>query len=75
MTKQQKAITLYNDGKVKEAFRIFKTFIRSLDSSEKRTLEIAYELLTGNISFYVSIGINTDQISNEAHEIVKKYWV
>lgn len=46
-------------GELKQALRIFKTFRKSLDAEERRTVEIAYESLTGKEAFYRSLGINT----------------
>lgn len=66
-TKTSKAVALLKEGKLKEALRIFRTFKCGITSAEKRSIEIAYESMTGKAQFYQSLGIDT-----EAHIAVAK---
>lgn len=66
-TKTSKAVALFKEGKLKEALRIFRTFKCGITSAEKRSIEIAYESMTGKAQFYQSLGIDT-----EAHIAVAK---
>lgn len=52
MTKTQKAINLFKAQDLKGALRIFKGFDRQFTKQEIRTIQIAYEILTGKGSFY-----------------------
>lgn len=73
-TKTQKAVQLFKSGKVKDAFRIFKTFRVDFTKEEKRSIEIAYEALCGRVSFYKSLGIDTDKmIASAKATITQKY--
>lgn len=71
-TKTAKAIALFLDGKLKQAFRIFKTFSGRLTPNEKRTIEIAYESLAGYAGFYAMLGIDTESKIEEAISIIKQ---
>ena len=65
-TKKEKAVQLYNQGKIKEALRIFSKFRYDITKEENRLLTIAYECLTGKDSFYISIGIIPNDTIDEA---------
>lgn len=71
-TKTQKAIDLWNEGRIKESLRIFKTFRRNVSSSMKRSIEITYECLTGKREFYESLDIDTEALKNEAFNYLKE---
>ena len=70
-TKTEQAVSLWKSGNIKEAFKIFKTFKIGFSKNEKRTIEIAYEVLTGKESFYQSIGIDTFAETNKAKSIIE----
>lgn len=57
----------------KQAMRIFKTFRISLDKQSKRTVEIAYECLTGKEQFYKQLGIDTASMQTEAIAILNAW--
>ncbi|WP_052643718.1 hypothetical protein [Hoylesella timonensis] len=59
--KTEKAKNLLKAGKFKEALSIIKAFRIGFTKEEKRSIEIAYESLSGNEQFYKSIGIDTDK--------------
>lgn len=59
--KTEKAKALLKAGKFKEALSIIKTFRLGYTKEEKRSIEIAYECLSGHGHFYQSIGIDTDK--------------
>ncbi len=58
---------------IKEAFAILKTFRREISKEDKRTVEIAYECMTGKESFYNQIGIDTISIKKQAFEVLASY--
>lgn len=70
-TKTSRALALFNARKLKEAFRIFKTFRGKFSPEEKRTIEIAYECMTGKSAFYSMLGINTEDMVEEAVATIK----
>lgn len=59
--KTEEAKALLKAGKFKEALSIIKTFRFGFTKEEKRSIEIAYECLSGHDQFYSSIGIDTDK--------------
>lgn len=71
MNKTGKAIGLLRQGKFPEALAIIVKFSIGFTKDEKRTLEIAHESLTGNSSFYESIGIDTGACVIRAEEIIR----
>lgn len=73
-TKTSKAVSLFKQGMLKESYAIFKTFRIGFTKQERRCLEIAYESLSGNDSFYRQIGIDTEkEIQNSKSIIQDKY--
>jgi len=73
ITKTQKAINYWLAGEKLKAFAIFKTFKLGLTKDEKRTLEIAHEMLLGRKSFYKQLGLDTQIILVQANSIVRDY--
>lgn len=72
--KTEKAKTLLKAGKFKEALSIIKTFRFGFTKEEKRSIEIAYECLSGHEQFYSSIGIDTDkEIEKVSFLLTDKY--
>lgn len=69
-TKTQKAIQLYLSQDLKGALRIFKGFRRQFNASQLRTLQIAYEVLTGKGRFYKQLGININHEVAESMNII-----
>lgn len=74
ITKTEQAVTLWKSGSIKEALRIFKTFKIGFSKDEKQTIEIAYEMLTGKESFYVSLGFNRVEVETNAKNIIEKVY-
>lgn len=73
-TKTEKAVSLFQSGYLKEALAIFRTFRIGFTKEERRTLQIASEILMGNGSFYQQIGIDTDSMISKSVEIItEKY--
>lgn len=72
ITKTEQAITLWKSGKIKEALRIFKTFKIGFSKTDKETIQIAYEMLSGNETFYVSLGFNKKEVETKAITIIEK---
>lgn len=72
--KTEKAKALLKEGKFKEALSIIKTFRFGFTREEKRSIEIAYECLSGHNQFYSSIGIDTDkEIEKVSFLLTDKY--
>lgn len=72
ITKRDKARELIKQGNVKEALRIVKTFDGIYSKDEMRTLQIAYECLTGKESFYQQLGEDTTKVKIEAEKLLEK---
>lgn len=72
-TKTLKATRLFRSGQVKEALKIVKGFRIGYSPQERRTLEIAYECLSGNRGFYESIGHDAEAVISQAQEIIIKH--
>jgi len=72
-TKTQQLRELWKAGESKKALKIFKTFKIGMSKEDKRTVEIAYEVLTGKENFYISLGINTEAKCKEATQIINNY--
>lgn len=74
-TKKEKAVQLYNQGKIKEALRIFSKFRYDINKEEKRLLTIAYECLTGQENFYFSLGISPKHTIEDAKKIIENKFI
>jgi hypothetical protein len=72
-TKTNKAMLLFDDGKIKESLKIFATFRSGFTVEEKRCIEIAAETLSGHNAFYESLGIDTNECLEKAKIAVKRY--
>lgn len=60
MSKSEKAKRLFLSGNLKRALAIYKNFRYDFTQDERRSIQIAYESLTGKASFYQSLGIDTN---------------
>lgn len=72
-TKTQKFKRLFKEQKYKEALQVIKSFRKCLKADEIRTLNIAWECITGKDSFYRQLGFSPDKIKYEAYEIMLSY--
>lgn len=73
-TKTQKAIEAFKAQDLKGALRIFKGFDRIFSKQEIRTLQIAYEILTGKGSFYKQLHYNIGAfVANSITIVEQKY--
>lgn len=68
--KTDKVKALLRYSRFKEALAITKTFRFGFTNSEKRSIEIAHEVLTGNEKFYQALGIDTEKEIRNAHKIL-----
>ena len=73
ITKKQQVIELVQKGDLKSAYRIAKSFTREFSKDSIRTIQIAYECLTGKDQFYKSIGVNTEVEMSKAKELLLQY--
>jgi hypothetical protein len=71
ITQTEKAIKFYKEDNIKASFRIFKTFKMGITKDEKRTIKIAHECVSGNDSFYKSLGIDCDKEISKARKIIE----
>lgn len=72
MTKREELKELITKGETKKALGIAKTLDRTYNSDELRTLQIAYECLTGKEKFYNQMGIDTNNIKLNANILLTK---
>lgn len=73
-TKTEKARSFLLSGDYKSCLRILKTFRVGITKAEKRTIEIAYECLSGKDGFYSQLGFNTSQEIEKGKEIAMCYF-
>lgn len=59
--KVDKVKSLLVTGDFQKALTIVKTFRIGFSKEEKRSIEIAHEVLTGNERFYQALGIDTEK--------------
>jgi len=71
-TKRDIARSLIRAGNTKDAMRIVKSFDGIYSKDEMRTLQIAYECLTGKESFYQQIGEDTTKLKSDAESLLQK---
>lgn len=72
-TKTQRAISLYQQGKIKASMALFSRFKIGFSPEQRRVLQMAYEC-TGderNEAFYTSIGVDVGSMISQAHRIIK----
>ena len=69
-TKVDKVKFLLAAGDFQKALAIVKTFRIGFSKEEKRSIEIAHEVLTGNERFYQALGIDTEKAIRSAHKIL-----
>lgn len=72
MTRSEKALFYFKNGRIREALSIFKTFRLGFSKEEKRILEIACDCLNGRSSFYAKLGIETNSVINKSKEIIQQ---
>jgi len=71
-SKRDKTRDFIISGDYKKAIKNAKGFDRIYNKDEIRVLQIASECLSGNTSFYLSLGYNIDNIVSEAKELLNK---
>lgn len=71
-TKRQQLKEYVSQGKTKDALRIAKGLDVTYSKSEIRTLEIAYECLSGKEAFYIQLGENVSMTKNNAISLLSK---
>lgn len=74
-TKTQKAIQLFKAGELLPSIRIFCTFRIGFTKEEKRTLQIAKDVLSGHGDFYTSIGVDIEGKVNESVKILQEKYL
>lgn len=75
-TATKQATDLLAAGNLLGALRIFSTFKLGFSKEERRTIQLAFEGLTGKKEFYQKLKIDTDACLIEAVAILtKKYLV
>ena len=70
LSKTEQARAAFARADYKAAFAIFKGFNLVFAAPEIRTLEIAYECLTGKAGFYQTLKIDTDRMIAEAKQLI-----
>ena len=72
-SKKDQLISLVEKEDFKKALGIAKTFVRDFDKEEQRTIQIAYETITGKGGIYKMMKIDTDQMIEDAKNLLKKF--
>ena len=68
--KTDKAKALLKSGCFKESLAIIKTFRLGFSKEERRSIQIAYESLSGHEQFYRSLGIDVDKVIEETRQLL-----
>ena len=68
--KTEKAKILLRTGELQKALSIIKTFRFGFSKEEKRSIQIAYESLSGHDHFYRSLGIDTEKLIRETRQLL-----
>lgn len=71
MNKTENAKHLLQEGKFAEALAIIARFRMGFTHEEKRTLEIAKEIMGGHSLFYKRLGLDTQKVVSQAIEIIR----
>lgn len=71
-TKTQQAIEWYKSGDLRKALAIIKTFRIGFTKEQKRSVQIAYECITGNGRFYEQLGYDTATLIREGVNAVEE---
>ena len=74
-TKTSRAIRLFEDGRLRDALAIFKTFKIGFSKDEKRTIQIASETLNGYGDMYQRIGIDTALEVQKSISVIKRKYL
>lgn len=74
-TSTEKAINFWKAGDKIKALKMFKSFKLGVSKAETRIMQIAYEMQTGNDTFYINIGFQKETIVAEAEGIVLEKWI
>lgn len=69
-TKTEKAIKLFEEGKLKESLKIFKDFNLLFNKDQKAILKRTYEMYD-NSKFYMQLGFNFEDQLNKSLNIIK----
>lgn len=73
-TKVDKVKSLLAAEAFQEALTIVKTFRLGFSKEEKRSIQIAYESLSGHEQFYRSLGIDVDKVIKDTRQLLtEKY--
>lgn len=75
MSKTTQVIQYLKDGDLRSALSILKTFRYDFTGEERRTIQIAYESMTGKAQFYESLGINTQMEIQNAQKLAKAKYI
>ena len=75
MSKTAQGVQKLKDGDLKGALSIFSTFKYDFTSEERRTIQIAYESMTGKAKFYESLGINTQLEIEKAQKLANAKYI
>ena len=72
MSKTERAISLLREGHFPEALSVIAKFRLGFTKDDKRTIEIANEVLNGHGKIYRSLGIDTEAVVCKASEIIRE---
>lgn len=71
-TKKQKVKDFVKSNNFIAALRIAKSFFIEINKDEQRTIQIAFESLTGKERFYKQLGIDTLSEIEKSKEILRR---
>ena len=74
-SKTAQAVQKLKDGDLKGTLSIFSTFRHDFTKEERRTIQIAHEILSGHDVFYQSLGTDTKKEISKAIEIVSNKYL
>lgn len=74
-TKKQQVTDYLKKNDLKNALRIAKTFTIELNKDQQRSVQIAYESLTGKASYYQQLGIDTTSQLQIAESVLRSIYL
>lgn len=72
-TKTKQAVDHWKSDRLIESLRIFKTFKIGIKPSDRRKIEMGYEIMNGKDKFYRQIGINIEAMLYDVVVIIEKF--
>ncbi len=74
-TKTEQAVTLWKQGEQVKALKMFKSFKMGVNKEQAEVMQIAFEMKSGNLQFYSSLGYQLDEVWSKAVQVVNDLFI